>query len=168
MGKEKENPVKVVEKLRIRKKGTFDYKRVHGRISSFFLKMGYTFAETKHEEKEKDSGKEIKSEWSGFRKVTNYVKFKVSISILLRDYKEVTVEEDGRKMGTGLGRLEVTFNADMEKNYGKMFSERKGEFTNFLKELYEKYLVEKKLKDYEDKLEAEVLGLYDDIKGMVE
>jgi len=168
MGKEKKNPVKVIEKLRIRKSGTFDYKKIHSKVNSFFLKMGYAFAETKHVEKDKSSGKEIESEWSGSRKVTGYVKFNVGVSILLRDYKEVSVEEDGKKIKTGLGRLEITFNAVMEKNYGKIFSERTGEFTNLLKDLYEKYLVTKRLSGYEDKLKAEIHGLYNDIKGLVE
>lgn len=168
MGKEKKNPLKVVEELRIRKKGTFNYKEVHGRIHDFLLKMGYTFAETKHVEKDKESGKEIESEWSGFRKVTSYVKFKIDVSILLRDYREITVEEDGKKIKTGLGRLEVTFNAEMEKNYAGMFSERKGEFTNLLKEMYEKYLVKRKLEYYEDKLKAEVLDLCEAVKELAE
>lgn len=168
MGKEKKNPINVIEKLRIRKKGTFNYKKVHNKVKSFLIKTGYVFAENKHVEKDKSSGKEIESEWSGFRKVTSYIKFNVEISILLKDYKEITIEEGEEKIKTGLGRLEITFNASMWKNYDKMFSEKKGEFSNLLKELYEKYLVDKKLGDYEDKLEAEILELYEEIKELVE
>lgn len=164
MGKEKKNPIRVVEKVRIRKVGVFDYRKVHAHIHSFFTTMGYSFAETKHAEKMTGSGRDIESEWSASRKVDSYVKFKISIAIILKDYKEVTVEENGKDVKTGNGRLEMIFNAEMEKNYAKLFSEKKGEFSNALKELYEKYLAKEKLDKYEDKLMAETLSLYENIK----
>ncbi len=168
MGKEKKNPIKVVEKLRIRKKGTFNYKAIHNSIHDFLLKMGYNFAETKHVEKKGDSGMDVESEWSASRKVSGYVKFIIGISVLVKDYKEIAVEEGGKKVKTGIGRIEIVFNSSMDKNYGKMFSERKGEFTNLLKELYEKYIVSKRLSDYEDKLKDETHALYEDLKGLTE
>lgn len=130
--------------------------------------MGYGFAEVKHSEKDTSTGKEIESEWTGSRKVTSYVKYVIGINIVLKDYKEVTVEQDGKKVKTGLGRLEITFKADMEKNYEKVFSEKKSNFSNLLKELYEKYVAKKRLKDYEDRLENEVRSFYEAVKDLSE
>ena len=168
MGEEKKNPVKVVEKLRIRTKGTFNYREIHNHIFDWLLKMGYAFAETKHAEKDKSTGREIESEWSAFRKVTGYVKYKITMNIMLKDYKEIVVEHNGDKIRTGTGKLEIVFNAEMEKNYEKQFSERKSEFTNFLKELYEKYLMKKRLEDLKDKLEKEVFSLYEGVKTLID
>ncbi len=168
MGEEKKNPIKVVERLRIRTKGTFNYREIHNLISDWFMKMGYVFAETKHAEKDKSTGRDVESEWSAVRKVTGYVKYKIDIKINLKDYKEIVVEQNGDKIRTGTGKLEVYFNSELEKNYEKQFSERKGEFTHFLKEIYEKYVTKEKLIKLKDKLEKETLNLYDSIKALVD
>ena len=152
MGKEKKNPVKIIEKLRIRKDGTFNYREIHHYINDWFMKHGYSYAETKHAEKSKDSGRDIESEWSGSRKVTGYIKFRVDIVITAKDYKDLVLEQNSEKVKTGVGRLEILFNASMEKNY--------------FKETMEKYVMHSNIKNYEEKLEAEALGLYEMIKDL--
>ena len=168
MGDEKKNPVKVVERLRLRTKGTFNYREVHSHIFDWLMKMGYAFAETKHAEKDKSTGRDIESDWSAFRQVSGYVKYKITVSILLKDYKEIVVEQNGDKIRTGTGKLAIIFNAEMEKNYEKQFSERKGDFTNFLKEVYERHLAKKKLDAMRDRLEKEVLSLYEGVKTLTD
>ena len=56
----------------------------------------------------------------------------------------------------------------MQKNYLKNFSDKKGEFSDFLRVIYEKYIGKNRLKNYEDKLEDEARDILEDLKEKLE
>ncbi|MBI4448142.1 hypothetical protein HY643_04120 [Candidatus Woesearchaeota archaeon] len=161
MGKEKKNPIPVVEYLKIKKDGLFDYQELKNILRNWLLKFNYDFLEKKHDEKIMPTGKELVSEWGIMRKVSDYVKFNIEIEIRIRGMTTVMVEGKG-KMNKGW--LEILFNANIEKNYMKKFSEEKGTFSHFTKEIYEKYIIKAQLKNYEDKLLYEVTELHNEMK----
>lgn len=164
MGKERKNPVNIFKNLLIKKSGILDFDGMLALIPRFASQYNYDCIEKKHSEKTGATGTYIESNWYLERKVTYYVKFIIEIEFLVRDMNNVIVEENGRKTKKNHGRVEIVFNSRMQKNYLKNFSEKKGEFSDFLRVIYEKYLAAKRLKEYEDKLEDESRDLIDDLK----
>lgn len=165
MGKERKNPVNIFKNLLIKKAGILDFDGMLALIPQFASQYNYDCFEKKHSEKTGSTGTYIESNWYMERKVTYYVKFIIEVEFLVRDMNNVVVEDsDGGKTKKNQGRVEVVFNARMQKNYLKNFSEKKGEFSDFLRAVYEKYLAKQRLKSYEDKLEAEARDLLDDLK----
>lgn len=165
MGKERKNPINIFKNLLIKKAGILDFDGMLALIPQFASQYNYDFMEKKHSEKTGSTGTYIESNWYMERKVTYYVKFIIEVEFLVRDMSTVIVETpDGEKKKRNQGRVEVVFNTRLQKNYLNNFSEKKGDFSDFLRAVYEKYLAKARLKDYEDKLEAEARDLLDDIK----
>jgi hypothetical protein len=169
MGKERKNPINIFKSLLIKKAGVLDFDGMFALIPEFASQYNYDCVEKKHSEKSGATGTYIESNWYLERKVTYYVKFIIEIEFLVRDMNTVIVEdEDGNKKKRNQGRVEILFNAKMQKNYLKNFSDKKGEFSDFLRVIYEKYIGKNRLKDYEDKLEAEARDLLEDLKEKLE
>lgn len=165
MGKERKNPVKIFKNLLIKKSGIIDFDGMFAMLPKWAGQYHYDCIEKKHTEKKGSTGTYIESVWYMERKVTYYIKFIIEIEFVIRDMNNVVVEEpDGTKKKRNEGRFEIVFNSKMEKNYLKNFSEKQGEFSDFLRVIYEKYIGKLRLKSYEDKLEDESRDLLDEIK----
>jgi len=164
MGKEKKNPVKVLENYLIKKIGTFNFEDVLSAVRDWCNTYHYDFIEKKRSEKGTATGKEIYSEFSGSRDVSWYARYHFKVVIWLRNLKTITVEKDGKKINSNHGHIEINIDTKMEKNYNNSFSKGKGSFGDFLREIYEKYIADDTLKNYEDQLDDESKDLIKRIK----
>lgn len=169
MGKERKNPIGIIKGYVIKKAGIMDIDGLLSLMRSWAEQYNYDCFEKKHVEKGASTGTYIESNWYMERKVTYYIKFIIEIEFLIKDVNPVVVEmPDGRKLKRSRARIEVLFNSKMEKNYLKKFSSTKGEFSDFLRVIYEKYLAKLRLKEYEDRLEAESNDLLEELKEKIE
>ncbi|HII15181.1 MAG TPA: hypothetical protein HA362_02615 [Nanoarchaeota archaeon] len=165
MGKERKNPIGIIKNYVIKKAGILDFGGMFALISEWAGQYHYDCIEKKHSEKAGATGTYIESNWYLERKVSYYVKFIIEIEFLVRDMAPVVVEtHDGRKLKRDKGRVEVIFNSRMQKNYLKNFSSRPGEFSDFIRVIYEKYIAKQRLKAYEDKLEDESKDFIEEIR----
>ncbi|MFA5887853.1 MAG: hypothetical protein WC852_04040 [Candidatus Nanoarchaeia archaeon] len=173
MGKERKNPINIFKNILIKKAGVLDFDGMFALIPDFASQYNYDCVEKKHSEKSGATGTYIESNWYLERKVTYYVKFIIEIEFLVRDMNTVVVEdEDGNKKKRNQGRVEILFNAKMQKNYLNNFKDdsksKQKSFSDFLRVIYEKYIGKKRLKDYEDKLEDEARDILEDLKEKLE
>ncbi len=158
--KAKTNPVTVVPHVKIREVGSFNYKEVYEQIGKWMSKNKYIWREKTNQSKTNADGKEIKVEWAAFRKIDDYVKFNIEIEYYITYF----VEEEG---GYANCTIEISISSNMEKNYHKNFSEHAGTFSNFLREIYEGYLIKGRLSGFEGKIWAETYDLIDGIKEIL-
>jgi len=166
MGNEKTNPIKVVENFVVKKSGILDFDGMFKAIPEWMDFYKYSPMEKSHTEKKGPTGIYIESSWKGSRKITEYVKFIITVNIFLRDLTDVAVQDDkGNQVKRQKGRVELVFNAKMQKNYKKNISEEKNSFGNFLKSIYEKYIIKDKLEKYEDKLYDETTDFIETLKS---
>ncbi|RME54431.1 hypothetical protein D6777_03840 [Candidatus Woesearchaeota archaeon] len=167
MGKEKKRKIGVIEGVIIKHKGFFDFNAIISEIPAWFKKHKYDNFQKGHSQKPTPGGGYFEGTWKAVKEVTDYVKFDITVDIWLRDMQDVAIEKEGKTIKANKGNIEITFNANMEKDYAKQFTNRKGEETEFLKflrELYEKYVIKSKLSEYEDKLEYEAKDLIEHVK----
>ncbi|MBU2589564.1 MAG: hypothetical protein KKA65_03115 [Nanoarchaeota archaeon] len=166
MGSEKFNPVVVVGNFVVKKSGILDFDKLFKAIPKWMKDYNYDPMEKSHSEKKTPTGIYIESSWKGSRKVTEYVKFIITVDVLLRDLTDVAVQDDkGKQVKRQKGRVELVFNAKMEKNYKKNINEDKGSLGNFFKMIYEKYVAKSELEKYEDKLYDETTDFIETLKG---
>lgn len=158
MKKERETKITAVPLLRIKKTGIFDLQKVYESIHSWFLANQYLYMEKEQTEKVLPDGKEIVLVWFGFRKVDDYTKFWIYVTVLLWRGVDVVVEEDGKKVRKVKGDLEINFKSVLEKNYLNKFK------SEFLRILYEKYLIKNRLERQENKLREETYELNNAVK----
>lgn len=174
MGKEKDNPIIVATSWRVKKKGLFELDKILRVFPKWFSKHQYDFFERIHDEKIKPDGKQVKSEWFAKREINDYVRFIITIEMLARRCVDVVVEDDGEKTEKAKGWIEVVMDSQMEKNYEKekrrkfQYGETKGTFDHFMKLLYEKAVIKRKIEQYDLKLKMESLDLLETIKEAVE
>ncbi len=172
MGKEKKIKISIVENYMLKKHGVFNFDKAFSAILPWLNKHKYDSIEKARMEKSGSTGKGLESEWVSERKVTDYVKFHLTVKIWLRDMTEVAMEKDGKKIKAHKGRVEFIFDSVMEKNYKGRFGDQKfdseKEFSMFLKEIYDKYVAKSKLSSFEDKLYEETFDLINLIKKNLE
>ena len=148
---------KVVRDLEFLYEGVFDFKELLEIIKEFCDKRGYDIDEKLYNNKVKGDFKNTSIKWTADRKIDDYNKCVVKLTINLNDYKEGHV--DGRKVVDG--NLKIIFNGEVERDYDEKW--KKSPTKKFLRALYEKYIVESK----QDKVNSSLKNLIDDLKNEI-
>lgn len=111
---------------------------------------GLDVAEEKYEEKLKGDSKEIKVEWDGTDKVTDYFKFQVKVSFEVVPLKEVEIMKGNKKVKTNDGQIKIKVKGILIRDYQGKF-EVSG-FQKFLRSIYEKWVIPSRIEQFEAKL----------------
>lgn len=120
---------------------------------------GLSIKEGKYEEKIKGDEKEIKSEWSATRTLSDYFKFEMSVNIEASGLKNVEAVKEGTKIKTNKGSVKV-------KVKGTLVKDKDGKFEGtaskkFLRGIYEKWVIPSRI----DQMEGKVVGSCDRFLG---
>lgn len=164
MGKEKMPVVPVIQNQIIKHRGLFNFDTLLEGAPDWMGKHNYDFFQKAHSQKKKPGGGYLEATWVAERKVTEYVKFEISVDFWIRDISDVAVEKAGKTVKMSKGNVEITFSSKMVKDYDKRFSDVPGSFSHFLKEMYERYVIKAKLEALEDKLLFETQDLIEHMK----
>ncbi len=127
-------PVPVVRYI-----GVLDLDGLYSLIVSWFKDNQYNFKEEKHEFKPDKLGKELKIVWTGDKKVTEYVKYIISITLIIYEMNNVEVVENGVKKKKVKGRLDLRINAKADLDYQDRWET--SEFNFKLRKFYHKYIL---------------------------
>jgi hypothetical protein len=111
---------------------------------------GLIVAEEKYIEKIKGSVKDIKVEWVGTRKLTDYFKFKMKVKFELINLEKVEIIQKGKKIKTNNGEVKVIVKGILIKDYDGKF-ERTATL-KFLRSIYEKWIITSRVEEFEDKI----------------
>ncbi len=153
MGKERKARIYVQGKEKsyrsIFHKGIYDLSNIISISNSYLKQLKYDITDKKHEEKTKSSGREVKLDWIAEKKVSEYVKYIIELTILVKDQIDILF---GKKK-LQKGRMEVLIKAYMDKNYKATFKDSK--LSEALRRIYDKFIAKKTLDDYEDALKDE-------------
>lgn len=123
----------------IKHKGYLDASNLIRSIRGWFLKNRYDF----HFPKQKYAGPagsvEGEIEMYGERKMTEYVKFKISILIRLYDLKEVEIVKNGEKLKSSTGRAAIDISPIIFLDYRKRFGGNV--ILQALQDFYHRYVI---------------------------
>ncbi|MEK6951440.1 MAG: hypothetical protein AABX29_00325 [Nanoarchaeota archaeon] len=137
----------------IRKKGILDPKRFHKEIIPWFFENKYIFNETNITNKDTTAGKEQKIIWNAFRKVDDYFKFNIEVELLFWRWRGEKAE------------LNLRFKGWLEKDYMDKFRRRFGpKFGEFMRKIYEMYVINEKIDKMKGKVWVETNDLIDECK----
>ena len=149
---------KIVKDLEFSYEGVFDFKELLSVIREYLKRHDYDIDEKLYNTSVKDDLKSTKIKWNADRKVDDYNKCVVKLTVDLGDYKEGYV--DGAKVADG--KLKVTFNAEVERDYGEKW--KKNPTKRFIRAVYEKYVTEAKQSKIDGNLKNLIDGLKKEIK----
>lgn len=134
--------------------GIFDFKDVYRFLYEWLASYEYTVIEKKYSEKVKAEGKELGIEWLCLRKISDYFRFRIKVSLRVIGMVSVEVMRAGVKTTRDKGEIEIKIGSYLERDY-----EHKWEvnpFLKFLRGLYDKYVIVNRIEHYEDTLAAEI------------
>ena len=106
--------------------------------------------ETKYSEKLLGDVKNIDCEWEGNKELTDYFKFEVKVIFKIIALAETEITQDGKKIKTNKGSVEVTIK-------GTLVRDQKGKFEangieKFLRGIYEKFVIPERVDALQDKV----------------
>lgn len=156
---EKEEKVVPSPGLVLNYNGVFDFDRLYEQLKEWFAENQYDFQETEFTEKSKDLGYEYKYVFTGERKVTEYYKFKVSLTAEMKRINSLS-------KNLANGQVRIIFSGKLELDYRNKW--QKNSFLNFLFKLYNKYLIRDQIEDYKHELYGEIANLHDLAKEVLE
>jgi hypothetical protein len=141
----------------------FSSKIKYGGIFSFsdFYKFCYDWlteetgigiSEDKYAEKLEGDSKNIDVEWSGSRKITDYFKFEVKVKFKVVGLTKVELTQDGAKIKTNKGGIEVGIKGVLIRDYEGKFETTA--FKKFLRSIYEKWVITSRIDEMEDKVSS--------------
>lgn len=151
---------------KVRHVGVFDFKETYRILFEWFIDQGYDFNEKSYKEVIGAGGaKEIELEWICFRKVSDYFKFEIKTSWKIIGMTSVEVEIDGVKQKMNKGDVTIGFGCTLLKDYEEKWSKKP--LLNFLRTLYDRYLIKERITAYETKLITEMEELVAQTKSFM-
>jgi hypothetical protein len=120
---------------------------------------GFTVIEDKYKEKLAGNEKNIEVEWTAIKKVTDYFKFEIKIKFKIDRLTDVEINQNGVKIKTNKGGVEMGVNGTLIKDYDGKFE--KTSTMKFMRGIYEKWVIASRIQQFEDKL----VGVCDEYLG---
>jgi hypothetical protein len=136
---------------KIKFKGIFDFSEFYKFCYEWGRdEMGLSLSEDKYSEKISGDSKDIEVEWTGTRDITDYFKFEANISFRVIGLTNVEITQDGRKIRTNKGSVEVSIKGILVRDYKGKFE--KTAMQKVLRGIYEKSVIPSRVGEYKDKI----------------
>ncbi|MEK6903541.1 MAG: hypothetical protein AABW64_02760 [Nanoarchaeota archaeon] len=145
--------------------GVYDIQQLLSAITNWFGQRNYLRMDEEHTEKVGASGNELKVIMAAVRKVSWYVQFMIKIDIEVMRNIDVLVAKNEDKEKQQHGEIDVRIKALINKNYKNTFKDKStSKFQEFLRRIYERFIIPGTLKKYRRKLAGETESLIDEVK----
>jgi len=135
----------------IKQKGVFSFKDFYKFCYDWLAEeTNLSLVEDSYGEKITGTNKEIDVKWTGTRKVTDYFKFKVKVDFVVRELTEVEVIQEGIKVKTNKGSVQVKVKGILIRDYQGKFE--KTAIQKFMRSIYEKWIIPSRIDEFERRL----------------
>ena len=112
-------------------------------------------------------GNEIEIEISGWKKITPYTKYWMTIKFHLWDAEDIEVLAEGKKKKLTRTRMRIEFKIWMDLDWENRWDKNK--FTEGLRDFYHNYIIKRKIEDdWKVKLLKEEYEIHDNLKLMID
>jgi hypothetical protein len=155
-----------IYETKIKYTGLFSFNDLYNLLYDFLTDYNYFVTEEGYTEKVRAEGKEIEVKWLCLKKVTDYFRYRIKITMRLFRLLEVEITKEGKKVKMNKGDLEIKFTAILERDYENKFEI--SPFHKFLRAVYEKYIIKNRIEQMEDKLVEETLTFVNNTKAYLE
>lgn len=150
----------------LKHKGFFNFSELYNFCFDWLGDEGFKIAEKSYTEKVSGGGKEIIIEWEAFKRVTDYIKFVISIDWHIRGMKDAEVEREGKKENTNKGDLKMTFRGIFVRDYEDKWEKKP--LWKFMRGIYDKYIIRTTIDEYQGRLVGKVIGIVKETKSFLQ
>ncbi len=143
--------VETIFSSKIKYSGVFLFKNFYQFCYEWLAQeLGFNLLEDEYSEKITGDSKNIDVKWTGTKAATDYFRFKVAVKFKITNLTNIEVVQDNMKLKTNKGDVSVTIKGDLERDYQGQYDETA--FRKFMRSIYEKWVIQSRIKEYEDKL----------------
>lgn len=149
----------------IKYEGLFEAKEVIGVIKQWAKDKGYVYLEISHIETTKPEGKYVEINGMCFKKLTDYTKSLMRLRVQFNDYKDVVIDQDGKKKKMHEGKVAISTTGFIETDYEGRW-ESKPHFY-FMRILWHKYVYSPLISGHETQIKEDVTMLRNNVKSFL-
>lgn len=125
----------------IKYQGIFDYEGLYKLITDWYIDYGFYLEEPVYKHKiPTPGGAEQEIEFTGWKKINEYVKYWIGLYIHAYNLKDVDVVKEGVKKRLSKAEIQIEIMPEVETDYPKMVDSK---FKKYLQEFWDKYLLKK-------------------------
>ena len=106
--------------------------------------------ETKYSEKIEGNSKNIDVEWKGSKEITDYFRFDVKVEFRIIGLTKVELNNDGRKIKTNNGSVEMKIKGELVRDYKGQFEMTASR--KFMRSIYEKWIIPARIEEFEARI----------------
>ncbi len=147
--------------------GIFSFSELYSFMHTWLKDNLYGVNEEKYGEKVSGAARDISFEWKATRDLSDYFRIEHTIRIDVTGLTEVEVEIDGKKKRMNKGKIAMEIKGVLIKDPKNTWDETSPIY-KFLREVYDKYIIPKRIKAMEDKIENDVRAFKDEVKAYLE
>jgi len=150
---------------KVKRSGIFNFKDVYQFTYRWFVDEGYDVEEQKYIENVAGDSKDIEIKWVATKKVSDYFQNEIKSDWRIIGMTDVEVEKEGRKIKANKGTFEVKFTGNLKKDYEGSWE--KSAMMKFLRGVYERYVIEARVKEREEKIIKNVEEILEQVKAFL-
>ncbi len=155
-------------KEKLDQSGIFNFSDFYTYAHSWLKDNLYGVNEERYSEKVSPAGaRDISFEWKATRDLSDYFRVEIVIRIDVGGLVDVEVEIDGKKKKMNKGKIAMEIKGILIKDPKNTWDETKPVY-KFLRETYDKYVIPRRIKAIEDKVEGDVRAFKEEIKAFLE
>jgi hypothetical protein len=152
-----------VTKARVKFTGIFDMGDFYRLLYDLFRSMNYDVEEQKYKNKVRPDGDEVELEWNCFKKVDDYVQFKVFCRVAIFGLQKVQVQVEGMQTSRNRGECEVELKCFVQTDYENRWETNP--MLKFLKGFYDVYIYKSTLTLWKDRIATEMHTVENEVKA---
>lgn len=155
-----------VIKEKLSHSGVFNFSDFYSYAHSWLKDEDYGVSEGKYAEKISGNNRNISIEWTASKQVSDYFKVSWKIEIEVEDLVDVEVEIDGKKKKMNKGKISFEIKAALFKDPESKWES--SPFNRFLRDIYNKYIIPKRLEDVQGRIISDVQEYKETLKSFLE
>ncbi|MBI2107228.1 hypothetical protein HYT57_04540 [Candidatus Woesearchaeota archaeon] len=148
----------VISGIMIKKAGLIDLRETYRLMKEWFFQRRYDFIEKEYNDRDFEDGKNIFIKWSSEKKVDDYTK--MIIDVTLRGAKLEDVKVGNKSLLKG--NVSILFESYVYKDYEDNWE--KNPVSKFIREIFDKFLVKQHFDKIHKDLKAETYAIFDEVK----
>jgi len=155
----------VVDGLKLSYKGLFKAGDLYKLIDGYFRERAYTKHELRNFEQVYEEGKQVELIKEPYRKITDYAKYVIRVTVVMSEIKDVVIEKDKLKVNMQQGDVEVQFDGFLEMDYEHRWE--KNPLFYFLRTIFDQFVFKIHTEKYEEGLVEEVRDIHTQVKSFL-
>jgi hypothetical protein len=146
--------------------GVFSFGSFYGFMHGWLKEEGYGVTEEKYGEKIGGDTRDVSAEWKATKDLTEYFRIELKMKIEVKGLADVEVEIDGDKKQMQKGGVELDIQGFLIRDPSSEWDKKPG--LRFLRDVYNKYIIPKRVDDMKDMTTKLVQDMKEEIKAFLE